>query len=91
MLSKRTGSNVIHVSTSHLYQVTMCENVHVEEQNLPPQNTSLACVLYWAEKNEGPKDSGRNFDLPFNCFKSLHKRPFPRIELSPEIASKNMG
>ena len=38
----------------------MCENVYVEEQNLTLQNTSLACALFQAEKNQGPKDSGRN-------------------------------
>ena len=41
------------------------------EQNLPPQNVSLVCRLFPAENNQGPKDSGRNFDLPPNCLKEF--------------------
>ena len=37
------------------------------EKNLPGQNVSFTCRLFQAENNRGPKDSGRNFDLPFNC------------------------
>ena len=34
---------------------------------LTTSNISLACGLFWAENNQGPKDSGRTFDLPPNC------------------------
>ena len=60
--------------------------------NLPLQSASLARGLFRAENNEGPKDSGRNFDFPPNCLKNkLDRGPVPRIELSPETSAKNMG
>lgn len=31
------------------------------EQNLPPQNVSLACELFLAKHNQGPRDSGSLF------------------------------
>ena len=34
---------------------------------LTTSNISLACVLFWAENNQGPKDSGRTFDLPLTA------------------------
>ena len=37
------------------------------EQNLLLQNVSLVCRLFPAENNQGPKDSGKNFDHPHNC------------------------
>ena len=43
----------------------------VGEQNLPPQNVSLAWGLFQADDNQGPKDSGRTFDLPPNCLKNV--------------------
>ena len=39
----------------------------VGEHSLPPQNVCLTCKLFCAENNQGPKDSGRNFDFPLNC------------------------
>ena len=78
MLSKLTGSSVIHVSTSHLHQVTICENVHVEEQNLPPQNTSLECVLYWAEKKiKAQKTQEETLTFPLTALKIYIKALFP--------------
>ena len=51
----------------------------VEEQNLPPQNVSLAYGLLQAENNEGLKNSGRNFELPPNCLKkNLGRKPVPK-------------
>ena len=43
----------------------------VGEQNLPPPNISLAFRLFLAKNNQGPKNSGRNFDLSLNCLKNL--------------------
>ena len=38
------------------------------EQNLPAilKCFSVTCRLFWAENNQGPKDSGRPFQLPIN-------------------------
>ena len=47
---------------------------HVGEQNLPPQNVSLACRLFQAENNQSPRDSGKNFDLLPNCLKEFRQR-----------------
>ena len=54
--------------------------VSAGEQNLPPQNVSLACRLFEAgeKKNLGPKVSGRNFDLSPNCLQLLDKGPIPQ-------------
>ena len=48
----------------------MCMKVYVcikytwvVEQN-SPNNVSLACRLFLLKKNQGPKDSGKNFGLP---------------------------
>ena len=57
----------------------------VGEQNLPPQYVSLAYRFFQAEKNQGPKDSGRNFDLSPSCLKECRQRTVPGRELSPEI------
>ena len=54
-------------------------------QNLPPQNVSLSCGLFQAENNQGPKDSGRNFNLPPNCIKNEDRGPVPGREPSPQI------
>lgn len=43
------------------------------EQILPPHNVSLVYRLFQAENNQDPKDSGRNFDLPINCLKTVDK------------------
>ena len=50
----------------------------------------LACELFQGENNQGPKDSGRNFDLLANCLKNLDRGPVIGIELSPEKSAKNM-
>ena len=66
----------------------VCDFFHyniVGEQNLPPQNASLACELFWAENTQGPKDSGKFFDLPLNCLKKADRRPVPGREVSPYI------
>ena len=60
----------------------------VGEQNFPPWNVSLACGLFWAEKNQDSKELGRNLEIPPNCLKEFRWRGFPRIELSPEISAK---
>ena len=54
--------------------------VSVREQNLAPQNVSLACRLFQAgeKKNLGPKVSGKNFDLAPNCLKILGKGLIPQ-------------
>ena len=36
----------------------------VEEQRLPLQSVPLACALFLAENNQGPKDSGRPMAFP---------------------------
>lgn len=41
----------------------------VGEQNLLPWNISLAEGLLWAENSQGPKHSGRHFELPLHCLK----------------------
>ena len=63
----------------------------IGEQNLLPLNVSLACGLFQAENNQGPKDSERNFDLPLNCLKNIDKGPITAIDLSPEISALNKG
>lgn len=55
-------------------------------QNLLLQDISLAWRVFWAEDNQGPKDSRANFDLPLNCLKNLDRG----IQLSLEILS-SMG
>ena len=47
------------------------EEASVGEQNLPSQNVSLTRVLFQPEKDQGPKDLGRNFDFPPNCIKEF--------------------
>ena len=71
MLSKWSASNVIHIFISHLYQVTMCENVYVEEQNLTFQNTSLACALFQAEKIKAQKTQEETLIFPLNFLKKF--------------------
>ena len=55
----------------------------IGEQNLPPQNVSLAWVLFQAENNQGPKYLGKNFDFPPNFLKNLDREFVPGRELSP--------
>lgn len=55
------------------------------EQNLPPQNISLAYGLLQAENNQGPKNLGRNFDFPLKCLKNVRRGPVPGREPSPWI------
>ena len=60
--------NFIHISRMyHIYMymyMYVCMGVYiVGKQNLPPQYFSLACGLFQVENNQGPKNSGRNFDL----------------------------
>lgn len=62
----------------------------VGEQNLPPSNISWAFRVFLAENNQGPKDSGRNFDFPPNCLKNLGREPVRWIELSAETSAINM-
>ena len=66
------------------------ETETVGERNLPPPNASMACGLFQAENNQGPKDSGRNFELPHNCLKKLGRGPITGIKLSPETSAVNM-
>ena len=47
------------------------------EQNLLPQNVCLAWEIFQAENNQGPKDSGRNLDLPLSCLKSVDRGSAP--------------
>ena len=60
------------------------------EQNFPLQNVSLAYRLFQVENILGPKDSGRNTDLPPNCM-NLDRGLVPKIELSSEISANTMG
>ena len=46
----------------------------VGEGNLLPQNVSLACELFLAKNNQGPRDSGRKFDFSPNCLKNVEDR-----------------
>ena len=60
---------------------TACDVFHynvVGEQNLPPQNISVASELFWTE-NE--KDSGKVFDLLPNFLKNVDRGPIPGREL----------
>ena len=41
------------------------------EQNLPPQNVSLASRLLQAENHQGSKDKGRYSDITPNCIKEF--------------------
>ena len=38
--------------------------LHCRQQNLPPQNVSLACSLFQGENNQGSKDSGKTLIFP---------------------------
>ena len=61
------------------------------EQNLPPQNVSLACGLFRAENNQGSKDSGSlSFHHPLSCLENLGRGPVSGTELSAETYAKNM-
>ena len=55
----------------------------VGEQNLPPRSAFLGCELFQVENNQGPKDSGRIFDLLPNCIKNVDRGPVPGRELLP--------
>ena len=41
----------------------------IGEQNLPPQNITLAWGLFLDENNQGLKNSERTFNFPPNCLK----------------------
>lgn len=58
----------------------------VGEQNLPPQNGSLGCILSHAENNEASDESEKHFDLSQNCLKNLES--VPRRELLSDICSE---
>ena len=57
--------------------------LHIGEQNLSPQNVSLAWVLFQAENNQGPKYLGRNFDFHHNFPKNLERKSILWKELLP--------
>ena len=48
--------------------------LHLGEQNLSPQNVSLAWVLFQAENNQGPKYLGKNFNFPHNFLKNVDRK-----------------
>ena len=84
--------NVMH-RIFHLYivnqikahTVTLFPNVWCKGKNQPPQNISLASGFFQTKKNQSPKHSGRNFDLPPICLKNIYRRTLPGRELSPEV------
>lgn len=61
----------------------------VGEQNLPPQNGSVGCILSHAENNEASDESEKHFDLSQNCLKNLESL-FPE-ENYYQISAVNMG
>ena len=64
----------------------------VGKENLPPQNVSLACKLFWAESNWGPKDTESHFlPFPLTCLENLDKGTSSRIHLLPKMLAKITG
>ena len=59
----------------------------VGEHNLEAPNISLACGLFWSENKQGPKDSGRMFDLLHKYLKIIDRGPLSRRELSLQITT----
>ena len=52
------------------------------------QSVAVVFRFFWAENNEGSKDSGRNFDLLPNDRKSFRLKAPPQVEVSAEISAK---
>ena len=67
----------------HPISVSLVPGSNCRGAKLSPQNVSLACRLFPAESNQGPKDLGRNSALPPNYLKNVEKRPVPGRELLP--------
>lgn len=75
---------VYYYSMLYLYSI-------VGAQNLPPQIISWAGRSCWAENEQGPKNSRRNFDLPSPACKNLNRGPVPGRDLTLEKSAKNTG
>ena len=54
---------------------------NVGEQNSPPQNVYLACILFWTENNQERRKETLTF--PLICLKNLGRGPITGIELLP--------
>lgn len=50
-----------------------------------PKCATLAWRLFWAEDNQGQKDSGKALNLPLNCLKEFRWGPSSDTVLLPEI------
>lgn len=66
--------HVCLTSLSFAVKDPITEGVGDTGAKITTPNVSLACRLFWIEDNQGPEDSGRNFDLPRNCLKEFRWR-----------------
>ena len=62
----------------------------VGDHNLLPQNFSLACGLK-LKTIKAQKIQVETLTFPLTAKKNSNRGPLPRIELSPDISTKNMG
>ena len=62
-----------------------CPYVTIGDKIWHFKNVPLIYGLFQTENNQGPKDSGRNLDLPPNCLRNEDRGPVPRRETLPQI------